>query len=123
MLRTEESRVSLVILFTFALVLLAGVYEAYVLWLTVIVMIAIIALWAYSMLIKKTFGERQDERSAKLSLVASRNGFICAVVLIALAAVSVRLGLAIDVISMTEMVWELSVAVYFLSYLYYKRVM
>jgi uncharacterized membrane protein len=77
---------------------------------------------AYAMLTKKSAGEVQDERSAKCSLAASRNGFVVAIALMALLAATVSLGAPYSVITVAQIVWGLSIAVYLLSYLYYKRV-
>jgi len=85
MLRTEESRMSVVILATFALLLVTGIFPQYVLWMTAGLLVLIVGLGAYAYLTKKQSSEIQDERSARCSLAASRNGFAVAMVLVALA--------------------------------------
>lgn len=121
MFRTEESKMAIVILLTFAVLLVTGVYPQYVLWMTVAVVALLIVLATYTALSKKSYGEPQDERSAKCSLLASRNGFVAAIILITLLGVTVKLGAPISIESLVQMVWGLSMATYFLSYLGYKR--
>jgi uncharacterized membrane protein len=121
MLKTEESRIAIVILLTFSVLLVTGIYPQYVLWATVTLIGLIVVLGVYAMLSKKK-GEPQDERTAKCSLMASRNGFIVAMVLTALVAVAVELDSPLGVAGMIQVVWGLGMATYFLSYLYYKRI-
>ncbi len=91
MLKTEESRIAIVILLTFAVLLVSGIYPQYVLWATVAVLGLMVVLGIYAALTKHK-GEPQDERTAKCSLMASRNGFVVVTVLIVLLAAAVRLG-------------------------------
>ncbi len=121
MLKTEESRVAIVILFTFALLLISGVYPQYVLVTTAVMVAAGVVLGIYMWLTGKKEGERQDERSERCSLLASRNGFIVTIVLMALLAVAVKLGSPVNTIDMIQIVWGLGMATYLLSYLAYKR--
>jgi cobalamin synthase len=121
MFKTEESKIALVILLTFAVLLVTGVYPQYVMWMTIAVIALLIVLAIFAVLSKKRYGEPQDERSAKCSLMASRNGLIMAMVLIALLGVAVKLGSTMSIDSLVQTVWGLSVATYFLSYLAYKR--
>jgi hypothetical protein len=120
MLKTEESRIAIVILLTFAALLVTGIYPQYVLWATVALIGLIVALGVYAALTKKK-GEPQDERSARCSLMASRNGFIVVTILISLIAAAVSLGAPYSPIDMVQIVWGFGVMTYFLSYLYYKR--
>jgi uncharacterized membrane protein len=122
MLKTEESRIAIVILLTFIVLLVTGIYPQYVLWMTTAIIALLILLAVYATLSKKRYGEPQDERTAKCSMRASRNGFIIAMVLTALLAVAVKLGSPIGIDGMVQIVWGLSMTTYFLSYLYYKRV-
>jgi hypothetical protein len=122
MLKTEESRVSIIVLLSFALLLITGVYPEYVLWAAIALVAIILALGAYAALSRKTYGEPQDERSGRCSLMATRNGFLAAMVMAALVGTITRIGPAIGVDEAVRMIWGLSVAVYFLSYLAYKRV-
>jgi hypothetical protein len=122
MFKTEESRIGIVILFTFAVLLISGVYPQYVLYATAVMIAAGIITGVYMWMTGRKEGERQDERSERGSLLASRNGFVVSVVLMALLAVAVKLGSPMDTIDMTQIVWGLGIATYFLSYLYYKRV-
>jgi uncharacterized membrane protein len=121
MFKTEESKIAIVILLTFAVLLATGVYPQYVLWLTAAVVVLMIILAIYGLVVKKKQGEPQDERSAKCSMMASRNGFIVAILLVTLLGVVVKLGAPISMDSLIQMVWGLSMATYFLSYLTYKR--
>jgi hypothetical protein len=121
MFKTEESKTAIVILLTFAVLLVTGVYPQYVLWLTAAVVALMIILAIYGLVVKKKQSEPQDERSAKCSLMASRNGLIIAMILIAALGVAVKLGSTMSMDSLVQIVWGLSVATYFLSYLAYKR--
>lgn len=121
MFKTEESKIAIVILLTFAVLLVTGVYPQYVLWLTAAVVALMIILAIYGLVVKKKQGEPQDERSAKCSLMATRNGFIVAMILVALLGVAVKLGSTMSIDSMVQIIWGLSIATYFLSYLAYKR--
>ncbi|CAJ35624.1 hypothetical protein NRC14 [Methanocella arvoryzae MRE50] len=91
------------------------------LWMTIAVVALLVVLTIYSVLVKKRSGEPQDERSAKCSLLASRNGFIVAIALVTLLGVTVKLGAPISMDSLVQMTWGLSTATYFLSYIAYKR--
>ncbi len=121
MLRTEESRFGIAILATFALLLVTGIYPQYVMWMTLGLLALIVGLAIYAYLTKRKNTEVQDERSARCSLAASRNGFIVAMALIALIGAAVSIGATFTVIGATQVVWGLSMAAYFLSYLYYKK--
>jgi uncharacterized membrane protein len=114
---------SVVILFTFAVLLVSGIFPQYVLWMTIALLILIVGLAIYAKISKqKNQGEPQDERTAKCSLMASRNGFIIVTVLTALIAAAVRLGAPYEPIDMIQIIWGFGVMTYFLTYLYYKRV-
>lgn len=121
MLRTEESRISVVIMATFALLLVTGIFPQYVLWMTAGLLVLIIGLAVYASMTKKQSAEVQDERSAKCSLAASRNGFIVAMGFMALIGAAVSMGAPFTVVDATQVVWGLSMATYLLSYLYYKK--
>jgi uncharacterized membrane protein len=121
MLRTEESRISVVITATFVLLLVTGIFPQYVMWMTAGLLALIIGLAIYARLTKKQSAEVQDERSAKCSLAASRNGFIVAMGFMALIGAAVSMGAPFTVVAATQVVWGLSMATYLLSYLYYKK--
>lgn len=120
MLKTEESRIAITVIATFALLLVTGIYPRYVVYATLVLAALVMVLVAYSMR-KGSAGDKPDERTAKCSLAASRNGFIVAIVLMTLLGAAVSIGAPISVIAVTQIVWGLSMAAYFLSYLYYKR--
>jgi uncharacterized membrane protein len=123
MLKTEESRVGVVIMITFAVLLLSGIFPQYVLWTTVALLFLIAGLAVYASISKrKKRNEPQDERTAKCSLMASRNGFILAMVLLAMIAAAVRMGAPYSPVDMVQIVWGLGIMTYLLSYLYYKKV-
>ncbi len=122
MLKTEESKISIVILLTFALLIVSGMFEAYVIWTAVALVALLIILWVYALLSKKRYGEAQDERTAKCSLMAARNGFVVATVLIALMAAAFRTGINDNPIDLVQIVWGFGIMTYLLSYLYYKRI-
>jgi uncharacterized membrane protein len=121
MFKTEESRIAIVILGSFALLLITGVFPQYVLWGSIALIALIVGLAAYSWLAKKKPGDIPDERTALYSLKASRNGFAAAMLLLALLAAAVSLGAHFSIIDVAQMAWGLSMAAYFLSYLYYKN--
>lgn len=121
MLRTEESRIGVVIMATFALLLVTGIFPQYVLWMTAVLLVLIAGLAIYAYLTKRQSTEVQDERSAKCSLAASRNGFVMAIVLVALIGAAVSIGAPFTVIGAAQVIWGLSMAAYLLSYLYYKK--
>jgi len=105
MFKTEESRIAIVILFTFAVLLISGVYPQYVLYTTAVLVAAGVVIGVYMWMTGRKEGERQDERSERCSLLASRNGFVVSVVLMALLAVAVKLGSPMDTIDMVQTVW------------------
>ncbi|MCD1296072.1 hypothetical protein CUJ83_13800 [Methanocella sp. CWC-04] len=123
MFKTEESRISIIILLTFALLLLTGIYPQYVLYTTVAFLIVIAALTVYQKIVKKRVMkyEQYDERTERCSLLATRNGFLVAIVMMALSAVLIKLGSTMDMFDMLQMIWGLSIGTYMLSYLYYKK--
>ncbi len=121
MFKTEESRIAIVILATFALLLVTGIFPQYVLWMTAGLLALIAGLAVYAYLTKKQSAEVQDERSARCSLAASRNGFAVAMVLVALIGAAAGMGAPFTVVGATQVVWGLSMATYLLSYLYYKK--
>jgi hypothetical protein len=120
--KSEESKVAVLILLTFSLLLITNVFPQYMI-MTTAAMIALgvilgIYLWATS----RKSGERKDERSERCSLLASRNEFLAGIVLTALLAVLVQAGSPVDMLSALRSIWALGMAAYFLWYLAYKRV-
>lgn len=53
MLRTEESRIGGVIMATFALLLVTGIFPQYVLWMTAGLLVLIVGLTVYESLMKR----------------------------------------------------------------------
>lgn len=121
MFKTKESKVAAVIMLTFALLLITGVFPQYVLAGTVVVALAIAALWAYAAVSKKRMGEPKDERSERCSLLATQNAFMAMLVLTAFVVVAVQMGWLADAIVGLRSIWLLGMTVYLVSYLAYKR--
>ena len=121
MLKTEESRIAVVILLTFAVLLVSGIFPQYVLWATVALLGLMVVLGIYAALTKHK-GEPQDERTAKCSLMASRNGFVVVTVLDSPASGSRSPRSPLYPIDMVQIVWGFGVMTYMLSYYYYKRI-
>jgi uncharacterized MAPEG superfamily protein len=120
--RTKESKIAAVILLTFALLLITGVFPQYMLVGTIVVALAIAALWAYAIISKKRMGEPQDERSERCSLLATQNAFMAMILLTAFVVVAVQAGWLTDAIVGLRSIWMLGMTVYLLSYLVYKRI-
>ena len=121
MFRTKESKVTAILLLTFALLLITGVFPQDAI-VTTGVMVAIgVAIGLYLWVTGKKKGDRQDERSERCSLLASQNGFMAGVLLSTFTAVIMQLGFTIEILTALRSIWALSVTVYFLSYLAYKR--
>ena len=119
--QSKESKVAAILLLTFALLLITGVFPQYVL-VTTSVMVAIGVLFGlYLWLSGRKKGERQDERSERCSLLATQNGFMAGVLLTTFLAVIVQFGFTIDLLEALRTIWALSMTVYFISYLAYKR--
>jgi hypothetical protein len=122
MFNTEESRVAGLILLTFALLMVTGVYEPFVVIATIIVLIAITLFAIYMFYIQKKKPEPQDERTERCSFLATRNGFMAAITITALmAAVSKISATSLNVSEMMSTVWGLSVAAYLLTYMHHKK--
>ncbi|MGE5548883.1 MAG: hypothetical protein ACM3RR_00130 [Bacillota bacterium] len=88
----------------------------------VIILVTIVAVGIYERRVKKVKPEPQDERSALCSLKATRNAFLCALVLMAVYMVLGSLGAPLAKILALQTIFGISLAVYSISYLYYKRV-
>jgi hypothetical protein len=121
MFRTKESKVAAVILLTFALLLIAGVFPKYVLFSAVATVLVFAGAWIYAALTKKQYGEQQDERSERCSLMATHNAFMSMLLLTAFVTVAVQAGWLKDAIVGLQSIWLLGMTAYFLSYLVYKR--
>lgn len=123
MFKTEESRIGAVILLTFALLLLAMVFDMYVVIGSTVIFLAIMLLLVFAVLTGKNIGQPKDERTALCSLNATRNGFVTAIVLMTLLTVAAQLKITpLTTVDVLSAAWGLSVMVYMLSYLFYKRI-
>lgn len=121
MFQSQESKVAAILLLTFALLLITGVFPQYML-VTTAVFVTLGALFGlYLWLAGRKRGERPDERSERCSLLATRNGFLAGILLTAFMAVAVQLGFTLDLLAALRSIWALTMSVYFLSYLAYKR--
>jgi hypothetical protein len=130
-LKTEEQKVGWVTLFT-------SIVMVMTVWMTVaevdkslvpimiaayvIVFVAIAAAGIYERRVKKVATEPQDERSALCSLKATRNAFLSALVLMAVYMICGSMGAPLAKMLAIQTIFGISMAVYTLSYLYYKRV-
>lgn len=119
--KSEESKVGLVLLLTFALLLLTGVFPQYVLSITLVMVLLGVLLGLYMWRMGWKSGDRKDERSERCSLLASRNAFMAMMLLTALSTVLVQLGTDLAMLYPFRSIWALGMTVYFLSYLVYKR--
>jgi hypothetical protein len=119
--KSEESKVALVLLLTFALLLITGVFPQYVLASTLVMVTLGILLGLYMWRTGRKSGDRKDERSERCSLLASRNAFMVMTLLTAFATVLGQLGTDLSMLYPLRSIWALGMAVYFLSFLVYKR--
>jgi hypothetical protein len=119
--KSEESKVGLVLMLTFALFLITGVLPQYVLLSTVIMVALGVALGVYLWLAGKKAGDRKDERTERGSFLACRNAFMAVMLLVTFMAVIEQLGTHLDLIDSLRSVWSLGFTAYLLSYLIYKR--
>jgi Flp pilus assembly protein TadB len=128
---TEEQKVGWVTLFTSIVMVItvwmtvAEVDKSFVRIMIagyVIIFVAIVAAGFYERRVKKAEPEPQDERSAMCSLKATRNTFLFALVLMAVYMILGSIGAPLAKILALQTIFGISLAVYSLSYLYYKRV-
>lgn len=119
--KSEESKVGLVLLLTFALFLITGVLPQYVLVSTVILVALGVIVGVYMWRAGMKTGDRKDERTERGSLLASRNAFLAGILLTTFMAVLVQLGIKLDFIDSLRTIWSLGMTAYLLSYLVYKR--
>jgi Ca2+/Na+ antiporter len=130
-LKTEEQKVGWVTLFTSIVMVMtiwmtvAEVDKSLVrvmIALYVIVFVAIVAAGIYERRAKKVATDPQDERSALRSLKATRNAFLFALMLMAVYMIMGQRGAPLAKIMAIQTIFGISMAVYSMSYLYYKRV-
>ncbi|OPY27265.1 MAG: hypothetical protein A4E28_02083 [Methanocella sp. PtaU1.Bin125] len=88
----------------------------------VVIFLAIVVAGVYQTRIKKVKPEPRDERSALCSLKATRNAFLSGLVLMAFYMLVGQLGAPLTKILALQTIFGISLAMYSLSYLYYKRV-
>jgi putative Mn2+ efflux pump MntP len=121
LVKSEESKVGIVLLLTFALFLITGVLPQYVLETTAIMVALGVIVGVYMWRAGMKTGERKDERTERCSLLASRNAFLAGILLTTFLAVLVQLGTQLDPLESLRTIWSLGMATYLLSYLVYKR--
>lgn len=129
MLKTEDSRIAVIILLTLLLQPISYYFakEYFVMMgmiaLGLVIILVIGAAMVYNKLKKRREeGDRQDERSAQCSLRATRNGFVMCIVLAALFEVASATGTGMTSFTMLSWIWQWGMGAYMLSYLYYVRV-
>jgi hypothetical protein len=126
MFKTEESRIGIIVILTWLIfmpMIIVKLFSEFAIWA-----LAIEGLVVLSMLISILVGRKsnaikglkKDERTEKFSLKASRNGFLMAVILTTLLAVSAWFrGSFIGAWDLLVWIWMWATGAYGLSYLYY----
>jgi uncharacterized membrane protein len=118
MRKTEEFKVLGIITLTLILLVAFCLSTSDVLALLLLGLIAVILGLAYYRFIKKERLGPVDERSERVSFIASRNGFLAMVVLLALDAIIIqRFGTLTETINIAIVAWGLGVFAYITTYL------
>ncbi|HMK48374.1 MAG TPA: hypothetical protein VK436_17250 [Methanocella sp.] len=120
---SEEAIAVAIIVITYGLLLVALVSDLYVIIGSTIIFLAALLLLVFTKFLQMTRSKPDDERSARCSVTAARNGF--AVALVLLAALTVVYQLHFAPLSMTDVlstIWGICTVVYVLSYSHYMRV-
>lgn len=118
MRKTEEFKVLGIITLTLTLLLAFCLGTSDVLALLLLGFIGIILALAYNRYIKKERIGPTDERSERLSFIASRNGFLAAILLLTFDAVISHVYPSLATITDVAIIaWGLGVFVYLATYL------
>jgi uncharacterized membrane protein len=122
MLKTEESKVAMAVLISFGLLLVTLVQTMWAMAEAVIVMIAVVLFAVFAVNIMKKPREKRDERSERCSFMATRNGFVVAVIGIAAYSVfALETTLSShSIIDLMSAIWGAIIITYMLSYFYYQ---
>jgi uncharacterized membrane protein len=122
MRKTEEFKVLGIMTLTLVLLIVFCLSTSDVLALLVLGFIGVMLALAYYRFIKKERLGPTDERSERISFIASRNGFLAMVVLLALDAIIVqRYGTLSDTVNFAIVAWGLGVFAYITTYVYGMR--
>lgn len=122
MWKTEEFKVLGIITLTLVLLLAFCLSTSDVLALLVLGLIGVVLALAYNRFRKKERLGPSDERSERISFIASRNGFLAMVVLLALDAVIVQIyGTLSSTVNIAIIAWGLGIFAYITTYLYGTR--
>ncbi len=119
MRKTEEFKVLGIITLTLVLLLAFCLGTSDVLAFLLVGFIGVLVGLAYTQYIKKERIGPADERSGKISLVATRNGFLAVILLLTFDAVASHLYPSLTTITDVSITaWSLGVFVYIATYLY-----
>ncbi len=122
MRKTEEFKVLGIITLTLVLLLAFCLSTSDVLALLLLGLIGVILALAYRRYIKKERMGPTDERSERISFMASRNGFLAVILLLTFNAVASHLYPSLATITEVAIIaWGLGVFVYIMTYLYGMR--
>lgn len=118
MRKTEEFKVLGIITLTLVLLLAFCLGTSDVLALLLLGLIGIGVALAYAVYIKKERMGPADERSERISFMASRNGFLAIILLLTFDAVASHVYPSLTTITETTIIaWGLGVFVYLLTYI------
>ncbi len=122
MRKTEEIKVMGIIMLTLVLLLAFCLGTSDILAFLLVGFIGVGLAFAYYRFVKKERMGPADERSERISLAASRNGFLAMVLLLAFDAVASHLYPSLATITEVAIIaWGLGVFVYIMTYLYGMR--
>lgn len=121
MFKSEESKVAIIGLTAYVIILIAARTSDTVALITLGAVILIAAL-TWGIVVKRQKLEKRDERSGHCSLVATRNAFLVAIAMIAVYVAAqwftVTLASTTDVLTV---IWGVAVGVYLFTYRYVKN--
>lgn len=122
MRKTEEFKVLGIITITLILLLAFGLSSSDVLAFLLLGLIAVVLGLAYYRFVKKERMGPVDERSERISFVASRNGFLTVILLLTFDAILSHLYPSLTTITDVAIIaWGLGVFAYIATYLFGMR--
>lgn len=122
MIKIEEIRIAGAVLISFALMLGTALQASDVIAFVFLGAITLAVVAVTGMASRKHLPEKRDERSAMCSLLATRNAFVAAIVQIGIYVALLQLTVSMtDTVDVLAIIWGVSVGVYLVTYLYYKR--
>ncbi len=118
MRKSEEIKVLGIITLTLALLLAFCLSASDVLALVLLGLIGVLLAMAYARYIKRERVGPADERSERISMIATRNGFLAVIMLLAFDAIASRLYTSLASIEDVSIIaWGLGVFAYIATYL------